>query len=190
MSIRSRLLAALAASAALVAASSGTAAAAAPFKVATNGVPLVLTIYGQETWNGQLLNQACIDSTPAVTITALPSASTAPTVWGQLQAVWLPSNTLQLPGFAGARIDVPSGGTLTVDPPHVFDWETGGSGLIQSVPVGKGPGRGTLWISAYGSQKIGGLPIQVFSNTVRIGTTVRKGVVADCPYYRRVLLPT
>jgi len=190
MSFRVRLFVALASSVAVLTAVAAPASAAAPFKLSSDGKPLVLTIIGQQAWNGQLLNEACIDSSPAITITAQPNASTAPTIGGHLQATWLPSNTLMLPGFAGAPFDVAQGASITVNPAHVFDWESGGGGLMQSVPVGTGPGRGTLWLTAYRYQRFGSLSIQMFSNVITVHTTVRNGSEPDCPWDNQILLPT
>lgn len=186
--IRSRCLVGLVALIALLATAASASAASAPFRLSTDGKPLVLTVVGHDEWNGQPLSVACVDSTPVVTIAVRPNASTETTLSGQLQATWLPSSTLQLPGFAGAPFWVPQNGSTTVDPSTVFDWESGGGGLMQSVPVGHQPGTGTLWLSAYRYQRAGGFQVQQFSNSIAVRTKLRKGATTTC-VGRQILLP-
>jgi hypothetical protein len=178
----------------LAAAAAGSSCA--PAQAAGNGSPLVLRassggihlrIFNEFSYLGVVLNDACVERTPRITVSARPNSSTATAIHAKLGAAWTSTLVPQAPQFAGAPILVPQGGSLAVDPTRVFERFTSGGGLSGQVPVGFGVGAGIVWIAAYRDVEFSGAKLQQYSNAVAIPTLVTRSG-STCPDGRSITI--
>jgi hypothetical protein len=155
------------------------AMAATSFHLATSGGPLVLSVTGVDPLSSAGLLEACVDRTPKLTVTT--RGATGATGTAQLQGFGLATDRLAAPGIASLWFRSTVGTPFVVDPSTDFDRETAGSGLIQTVPVPRGYGSSTIYLSVLSQGPlIAGIHLLAASNVVQLHTVVKKDAGADC----------
>lgn len=179
------LTSAIGAAAAAVAIAPSGASAATPGTVAlkTDGQPVVARIVATEQWLSQSLKVACVDREPAVSITGAEGGTAEIKV--NLTGVWVPSTILGGITSYGRAVVAP-GTTKPLDLIGAFNYQTGGSGVIWQLPIGRGRGTGTLNVTAQTNIRVAGLQVPAFSNVIAIKTSLRNDLGGTCPSGRTI----
>lgn len=164
--------------AALVAPAAASAATPGTVSLRTDGQPIVARIIDTEQWNSQSLKIACVDREPAVTITGAPGGTAE--LHPNLTGLWIPSTIIGGITQYGRAVVMP-GTTAPLDLINAFNWQTGGSGVIWQLPIGRGPGTGTLYVTAQTNILIAGVQLPAFSNVLSIRTSLRNDLGGACP---------